>query len=412
VENLLKRGQTPFLGALVGALFGALLTAYLFITGILDVTRSGYPVAGLAAQALPRAAKDLVPWLLIWLFVTPAIQRIRFGRPWIALVVSAALGVVLVPRLLAIDNLSATQLGALFFFGLVLTLPVVRASDVWLSAAFFIAMHIVAVTIMGMPFGSLGEGVYASRLHGDDLITGGALGPVFGFAGMLGQVWLAAATLRHQHLLFAGAARRVAPRREGLRQFALGLALAAAAAAVLFVLTLLSGQARIAGIEISVSAISSSLTTALPVAIASVILSCAILTTTAYAVVRRGWIAAIIATAIAVALHLLAPGTNLYTAFGAGALTLAATLAFAGTGRLWLPVGLSYGWFLFEGPVFGFPTNGFPIGHPWFQQQMLEYTTLAGGVIGPAASVFATAAKCLLVIAVIVITRSEKLKGA
>jgi hypothetical protein len=393
-------------------LFGALLSAYLFITGILDVTRSGYPAAGLTAQALPRAAKDLVPWLLIWLFVTPAIQRIRFGRPWIALVVSAALGAALAPRLLSIENLSSTQTGALFLFWLVLTLPVVRAKDVWLPSAFFIAMHIVTVTIMGMPFGSLGEGFFAARLHGDDLMTGGVLGPVFGFAGMLGQLWLAMSTLRHQQLLFAGASKRVASRREGLRQLAIGLTLAAAAAAVLFAVTLLSEQSRVAGVEISLSAISNSLTTALPVAIAAVIVSCAILSSLVLAVVRRGWIAAVVATAIVVALHLQSPGTNAYTAAGLAALTLAATLAFTATGRLWLPIGLSYGWLLFEGPIFGFPTNGFPIGHPWFQQQVIEYTTLGGGVIGPAASVFATAAKCLLVIAVVMVSRSEKLKGA
>jgi hypothetical protein len=204
----------------------------------------------------------------------------------------------------------------------------------------------------------------------------------------------------------------VASRREGLRQLAIGLTLAAAAAAVLFVVTLVSGQSRIAGLEISLSAISNSLTTALPVAIASVILSCVILVSLVRAVVRRGWIAAVIATAIVIALHLQTPGTNAYTAAGHGALTLAATLAFAATGRLWLPIGLSYGWLLFEGPVFGFPTNGFPIGHPWFQQQVIEYTTLGGGIIGPAASVFATSAKCLLVIAVVVVSRSERLKGA
>jgi hypothetical protein len=188
--------------------------------------------------------------------------------------------------------------------------------------------------------------------------------------------------------------------------------LAAAAAAVSFVLAIASRQSRIAGVEISLSAISNSLTTALPVAIASAILSCAILVTLAYALVRRRWIAAIIATAITVALHLQTPGTNAATAAGAGALALAMTLAFANTGRLWLPVGLSYGWLLFEGPIFGFPTNGFPIGHPWFQQQVIAYTALGGGIIGPAASVFATASKCLLVVAVVAVTRSGRLKGA
>ena len=396
----------------MGVLFGALLTGYLVLTGILGVTTSGYDVRSLITQALPRAAKDLVPWLLIWLFVTPAVQRIPFVQPWLALLASAALGVALVPRMLAIDDLTTTQIGAVFLFGLILTLPVVRAKDVWLPASFFIGLHMVTVSIMGMPFGNLGEGIFAARLLGDALMTGGRLGPVFGFAGMLGQLWLAGSMLRHQRVLFAGASTRVRPRGEGLRQLAIGLMLASAAVAVMFVLTIGTGQSRIAGVELSLTAISNSLTTALPVAIASAILSCFILVTLAYALVRRGWMAAVIATVVAMALHLQSPGTSAHTAAGVGALSLAAALAFAHTGRLWMPIGLLYGWFLFEGPVFGFPTNGFPIGHPWVQQQVMEYTALGGGIIGPAASTFATGAKCLLVIAVIFVTRSEKFKGA
>jgi hypothetical protein len=409
---MLKRGTSLYLGALVGLLFGVLLTAYLFITGILDVTTSGYGTAAILAQALPRAAKDLVPWLLVWLFVTPAVQRIRFAQPWLALLTSAGLGTALVPRMLGVADVSATQFGALFLFGLILTLPVVRAKDPWLPSAFFIALHVVTASIMGMPFGNLGEGIFASRLVGDELITGGLLGPVFGFAGVLGQLWIAGAMLQHQRLVFGASRARVSSRRDGLRQLAIGLVLASAAVAMMFAVTVISGYSRIAAVSPSLSAISDSLATALPVALASAIVSCVVLTTLAFAVVRRGWIAAIIAAAITVVVHLQSPGTNAYTAAGAGALALAMTLAFANTRRLWMPVGLAYGWLLFEGPIFGFPTNGFPIGHPWFQQQIMEYTTLGGGIIGPEASVFAIVAKCMLIAAVIFVTRSETFKGA
>lgn len=412
MTTLSKRATPLVLGFVVGALFGGLLAAYLFITGVLDLTASGFDTRSILTQALPRVARDLVPWLLIWWFVTPALRRIPFAQPWLALLASAAIGVALVPALMGLEHLSSAQFGALFLFGLVLALPVVRAKEIWLPTAFFIGLHVVTVTVMGMPFGGLGEGILSARLIGDDLLTGGQLGPVFGFAGILGQLWIAASILRHQRWLFAAAPARLEPRAEGLRQMAIGLMLASAAVAVMFVLTIGSGHSRIAGVDISIGAITNSLTTALPVALAMAVLSCLILVTAVHALVSRGWIAAVIATVITVVVHLQANGTNAHTAAGVAALTLAATLAFARTGRLWMPIGILYGWLLFEGPVFGFPTNGFPIGHPWFQQQVIDYTVFSGGIIGPAASAFATGAKCLLAAAVFFVTRSDKSKGA
>ncbi len=404
---LSKRGTPPVLGFLIGVVYGVLLTGFLFITGVLDVSASSYDARVMLLQAVPRVAKDMVPWLMIWWFVTPAVQRIPFLQPWLALCSSAALGAILVPRILGIGDLSFTQLGAMFLFGLVLTLPVVRAKDVWLPTAFFIGLHIVTVSVMGMPFGSLGQGVFTSRLIGDELITGGALGPVFGFAGILGQLWLAASLLRHQRLLFAAAPSRFQPRNEGLRQMAIGLTLAAAAATILFVLSIVTGQSRIGGIQITATAISNSLTTALPVAVSIVVLSCLALGTLAFALVGRGWVAAVIATAISVLLHLQVPGTNINSAVGFAALTLAATLAFANTGRLWMPIGILFGWLLFEGPVYGFPTNLYQLGRPWFEQTITAFP-IFGGNLGPATAVFATAAKVLLVVSVILVTRTEK----
>lgn len=408
---LSKRGAPPVLGFLIGIVCGALLTGFLFITGVLHVSASTYDARVMLLQAVPRVAKDLVPWLIIWWFVTPAVQRIPFAQPWLALVASASLGVVLAPHMLHLDALSSTQLGAMFLFGLVLTLPVVRAKDVWLSTAFFIGLHIVTVSIMGMPFGGFGQGIFTSRLFGDELITGGELGPVFGFAGMLGQLWLAGSLLQNQRLLFSAAPARFQPRGAGLRQMAIGLTLASAAVTIMFLLTVGTAQSRIAGVDISITAITDSLTTALPVAVSIAVLSCLALVSLAYFVVGRGWMAAVIATAISVLLHLQAPGSTTYSAAGFGALTLAAAIAFSSTGRLWMPIGILFGWLLVEGPIFGFPTNLFQVGQPWFQQQSTAYP-IFGGSIGPAVVVFGVAAKLLLVAAVVFVTRSEKVEGA
>jgi hypothetical protein len=206
-------------------------------------------------------------------------------------------------------------------------------------------------------------------------------------------VWIGATVLKHQHLLFGGARSRIEPRGRGLTQLAMGVSFGSAAATLMFLASLAVGLIRITYAQPSVETLTASLTTALPVAIASAVLTCLLPITIASRVVSRPWIVAVLATAVAIAAHLALPGTTPLTAAGAGALALGMALAFANTGRLWMPIGLAFGWLVTEGPIFGFPTNGFPIGHPWFSQQVMQYTTLGGGVIGPAASVLATGAK-------------------
>jgi hypothetical protein len=378
---------------------------------MLDVTSSGYAVGPMLGQALTRALRDLVPWLLIWLFVTPALQRLPWAQPWLALLASAAFAIALVPLMLGIEHLTGLQLGAMFLFAVALGLPVVRANDVWLVSMFFIGMHIVTVTVMGMPFGRIGEGIFAARLRGDALVTGGQMGPVFGFAGMLGQVWLASTVLTHQRLLFSGARARIEPRGAALRQLAIGGVLSAIGVTIFFGLTIATGHSVVQAVQPSAVTLSESLRSALPAAITLVIWPCLIAALVLPAVGRR-WLAAIIATAVMVAIDAWSPGGNAFTMTSRGAMTLAVSLAFANTGRLWMPVGLAFAWLVCEGPIFGFPTNGFPIRHPWVQQEIRQYSLMSGGVIGPAASAFAIAAKSLVVLAVAFVTRATQPKGA
>ena len=396
------------LGAGAGAVFGVVLAAFLLLTSALSASPGAMPAARVLAESLSKACEQLVPWLLLWLIVLPALLRLPFGQPWLALVVYTALAVVLVPRMIDVAELSSSQLVAIGVFALVTGLPVVRAADVWLSAAFVGAVHIVTVSIVGLPFGgSGGYGVFDSRLTGDVLLTGGRMGPVFGVFGMLGFAWIAATLLKHQKTIFAGAGHVPRLRRDALGDFGFGLALSAACVSLVFIAILLTRQARIDGFEPAVSALSASAGAMLGAAVARNVLFGYVLTSIIVLVVRRGWIAVLIATSVVMGLHLTAPGTNAFTAASAGALALAAGAAFIATGRLWMPVALTFGWMLFEGPIFGFASGGITAHQSWFRQEILQYTTWSGGVLGPDASVLGIIAKLMMAGAVAVFARRD-----
>ena len=385
------------LGAGAGVVFGIVLTGFLMLTGALQMTPGSAPTSQVIAESLTAACGQLVPWLLLWLIVLPALLRLPFGQPWLALAIYVALAVWLVPYATDATDLSSSQLVAIGIFAMVSGLPVVRAADVWLVASFLAALHIVTVSIVGLPFGgSGGYGAFDSSLTGDVLLTGGTLGPVFGVFGMLGLLWVAGSLLQHQAMVFAGAARWARSRRGTLMDFGIGLAVSSACVSLVFIAMLVTGQSRIAAVVPSIGALSASLSTCLPGAIASAWLYGYVLVSVIVLVVRRGWIAAILVTAVAVGVHLMAPGTNAYTAAGVGAATLAGAVAFIATGRLWMPVALGYGWLLFEGPIFGFASGGLPVHQSWFHQETLRFTEWSGGVLGPDASVFSIIAKLIM----------------
>lgn len=396
------------LGVVAGAVFGLVLTAFLLLTGALSIGSGSLSPATVLAESLTRACQQLVPWLLLWLVLLPALLRVRFAQPWLALFLYVALAVLLVPRALDVAEVSTTQLVAIGVMALVTGLPIVRAADVWLTASFVAALHIVTVSIAGLPFGSsAGYGVFTSRLTGDELLTGGRMGPVFGIFGMLGFAWIAGALLQNQRRVFAGSAGLARSRREAFTDFGFGLAVAAACVSVMFMLMLVTQQSRVVDLSPSLAAVSASLSASLPAAIASQWLFAYVLVSVLMLLVRRGWIAVVIASAIAVALHLLSPGTTAFTAAGVAAMAVAAGTAFVATNRLWMPIALSYGWMLFEGPIFGFASGGLPVRQSWFHQETLQYTIWSGGVHGPDASLFGIAARVIMAGAVIAFARKD-----
>lgn len=397
------------LGAGAGAVFGIVLTAFLVLTGALAMSPGSLPPARVLAESLTEACRQLVPWLLLWLVVLPALLRVRFGQPWLALGLYTALAVVLIPRAIDVTVVSSSQWVAVGLFALVTGLPIVRAADVWLSASFFVALHIVTVSVAGLTFGgSGGYGVFDSRLAGDVLLTGDRMGPVFGMFGMLGLAWLAGAMLQHQRMIFAGTARLSRSRRDALTDFGLGLAIAAAAVSLMVIAMLATHQSRVVAVLPSIGALSASLRTILPSAVAAQCLTSYVLVSVLVLVCRRGWIAVLLATVVAMGDHLIAPGATAFTVAGVGAMTLASGAAYVATGRLWMPVALSYGWMLFAGPIFGFASGGLPVHQSWFRQDVLQYTVWSGGVHGPDASVFGIAAKLLMAGAVVAFARKDR----
>jgi membrane protease YdiL (CAAX protease family) len=388
------------IGLGAGVVAGAVLSGVLFLAGAVDFTLTGIPVANVLEHALPLACEALVPWLLLWVFVVPALLRIPFGQPWLALIVYAALAagmrVVSTPALA--DSWFAIV--ALVFLALLLGLPIVRGHGAWMSSGFVIGSYFALVSVAGFP-GGTGIGVFAATLSGEPAFTGGTFGPLFGLPGLIVTLWLTVQIIRHQQLLFVRAEASRGSRVKSLNELVIGFTAAAMAASLVFAAFLFAEQSRIALFKPTLEALSASISGAgLPYVLADELLYRYVLVALVLLVARRGWIAAILAAAIVTGLHLLEPGATPWTATSAALAALAGGLAYVWTGKLWMPIAIGFGWFVCMGPIFGFSSGGPVPRGSWFVQEVLEYTKWSGGVHGPEGSAFAIAARVLLVAAV------------
>ena len=213
--------------------------------------------------------------------------------------------------------------------------------------------------------------------------------------------------LRHQRTIFAGARTIIRSRREALADFGLGLVMSAAAVSLAFIATLLTRQARVMELVPSFGALATAAMPRLGASIAHECVYAYVLVTVLMIVLRHRWIAVAVAAAAAAGIHLMSPGTNAFTAASAAAGVLAGGAAFVVTGRLWMPIALTFGWQMAQGPIFGFASGGLPVPHSWFRQEILEYTAWSGGVLGPDASVIGIAAKLLMAAAVVAFAQRD-----
>lgn len=110
--------------------------------------------------------------------------------------------------------------------------------------------------------------------------------------------------------------------------------------------------------------------------------------------------AVLVQGAIFAALHYSNPGASLVGTVNTMLVGILFAVAYLRTGRLWLPIGLHWGWNFFEA-AFGFPVSGIKIGCGPLLAEVSGAELLHGGGYGPEASVPATLAILAVIVALI-----------
>jgi uncharacterized protein len=99
---------------------------------------------------------------------------------------------------------------------------------------------------------------------------------------------------------------------------------------------------------------------------------------------NRAWAAILISAGIFGGLHLGNSHATLLSAAGSVLGGTAYGIAFAATGRIWLPFGLHFAWNYVQGPVLGFAlSGGKPLRGTWVHQQSIGPAWFTGGEYGP-----------------------------
>ena len=83
-------------------------------------------------------------------------------------------------------------------------------------------------------------------------------------------------------------------------------------------------------------------------------------------------------------------------------------MAYARTGRLWMPVALALAWRLAEGPMFGLEGHGTALSQAWIQRDLVSFSAWSGGVHGIDTGLWAIGVKLLLAAAVVAVTAGRK----
>lgn len=108
------------------------------------------------------------------------------------------------------------------------------------------------------------------------------------------------------------------------------------------------------------------------------------------------WGALLVSTVLFGLAHSANPGANAITLSALGGLSVCLTLAFVMTRRLWLCVGLHWGWNFAQGGLFGLPVSGTQVAPGALAASTSGPTWLTGGAFGLEASVLTLALTALL----------------
>jgi membrane protease YdiL (CAAX protease family) len=178
---------------------------------------------------------------------------------------------------------------------------------------------------------------------------------------------------------------------------------------VLLAALVAGGVVRVRGFEWSAVHLAAAVPVMLPAVLAEELWARLGLVSGLTLALRRGVVAAVVAAIVIGGVQLWwTPGATIFTAASAAAGALVGGVAYARTGRLWMPVALSLAWRLAEGPMFGLEGHGTALSQAWIQRDLVSFSAWSGGVHGIDTGLWAIGVKLVLAAAVFLVTAGRK----
>jgi uncharacterized protein len=181
-----------------------------------------------------------------------------------------------------------------------------------------------------------------------------------------------------------GTALGLAPGRHGPGEAGIGMAIAACAVGVTFIVAYATATIEVLTLGPPAPLWSDLLSFVMVPLLEELIFRGALLGGLLVLMPTRAWAAILLSAAIFGGLHLQNSHATLLSGVGSTLGGIAYGSAFAVTRRIWLPFGLHFAWNYVQGPVLGFAlSGGKPLRGTWLQQQSTGPAWFTGGEYGP-----------------------------